>query len=748
MDSARWDRIQELFHQVADRPPDERRLVLEAACSDDPTLVSDVLALLDEDAHTSLLDHDVADLARDVVGPRLLTSIDRRQFEPYRLLRPLGEGGMGVVYLAERDDLGRAVAVKILRDGTLSPARRERFLAEQRTLAQLNHPGIARLYNAHTLDDGTPWFVMEYVDGVPLTEYCTAQRSSIAERLRLFRAICVAVQHAHEHGIIHRDLKPSNILVKSDGTIRLLDFGIAKHVDPHDTAAAMRTTMRMMTPAYASPEQVEGRAVGVHSDIYSLGVVLYELLTGRLPAERGTWNLPTDASRAQAPETRRSVTHAPPRPSRVMRHAPAAASAPPIGTASWADLDVLCLTALRYEPERRYRSVAALVSDIDRFFNDEPLEARPDGVPYRVGKFVRRHAKTMAAALATFAVAGGVLALLEVAARGPGGSPSDGSTGATPRNSEAYHLYLRSASERYEAGRANAENIQRLERAVALDPGYASAWLALSRRYHVESRHGVGGAAMLDKAVAANEKALAIDPTFIPAAASLTAINAERGDVLGAYRDALALVTERPDSPDAHYALSYALRYAGLLDEAAGECGTALSLEPHTRSWQPCAIVPLMRGDHQAAMGYLQLDPASELAKALTIHTLISTGRETEALQAPRPEGVRWRSYDLLLACAARRPESEIAALAAGVRPVADAETNYYAAAHLAYCGRYEAATVMLRAVLGAQYCAYPAIDTDPSFARLRASIDVSSLRGDAIACQNAFVAQRQRGAR
>jgi serine/threonine protein kinase len=738
MDGARWDRVQSLFHDVADRPVADRRRLLETACADDPTLVGEVLALLDEDARTSLLDHHVADLARGVVGPQPLTSFDARQFEPYRLVRPLGEGGMGVVYLAERPDLERVVAIKILRDGSLSPARRQRFLTEQRTLAQLNHPGIARLYNAHTLKDGTPWFVMEYVDGVPLTEYCTTRRSSIADRLRLFRAICVAVQYAHEHGIIHRDLKPSNILVKSDGTIRLLDFGIAKHVDPLDTAAALRTTMRIMTPAYASPEQVEGRAIGVHSDIYSLGVILYELLTGQLPA---------DVSSAHAPETRWSVNHDPERPSMVLRREPQTAGAAPLADASWADLDVLCLTALRYEPERRYASVAAIVRDIDHFFSDEPLEARPAGVSYWIDKFARRHSKTIAAALMTFAVGGALIALLSRPSRSAE-STSDPYSAIVPANSEAYDLYLRSASERYDAGPANAENIGRLERAVALDPRYAAAWLALSRRYHVESRHGSGGTPMLEKAVAASEKALAIDPAFIPAAANLTTIQAERGDLIGAYRAALDLVTKRPDSPDAHYVLSYVLRFAGLLDESARECGTALSLEPHTRGWQPCAIVPLMKGDTQGAMGYLQLDPGSELAKALTIHALVSAGREPEALLAMLPNGPRWRSYELLLTCAARRPEPEIAAMAAAVRPVADPETNYYSAAHLAYCGRRDEAVAMLRSVVQSRYCAYPAMDIEPMFAQLRSSAEGVDVRREAMACQNAFIAERQAGSR
>ncbi len=176
------------------------------------------------------------------------------------------------------------VAIKVLRDAWLSPARRERFAGEQRILAQLNHPSIARLYDANTLEDGTPWFVMEYVDGAPLTEYCRKNDCTIEERLKLLRLVCEAVQYAHQHALIHRDLKPSNILVKRDGNVRLLDFGIAKQMESLDTGVDQtRTALRFMTPAYAAPEQVRGERAAILTDVYSLGVVLYELLTGQLP---------------------------------------------------------------------------------------------------------------------------------------------------------------------------------------------------------------------------------------------------------------------------------------------------------------------------------------------------------------------------------------------------------------------------------------------------------------------------------
>ena len=232
MNGDRWERIQSLFHEAGDLPAAEQRPYLERACGGDAGLLAAVAAMLEEDArHASLLDRGIAEVAGRVLEHPAEAPLRTDAFGPYRLTRLLGEGGMGVVYLGEREDLGSVAAIKILRDAWLSPARRERFAAEQRTLAQLNHPSIARLFDADALPDGTPWFAMEYVDGVPITDHCRAHGSPLAERLRLFREVCEAVQHAHRHLVIHRDLKPSNILVTPDGRVKLLDFGIAKPLD-------------------------------------------------------------------------------------------------------------------------------------------------------------------------------------------------------------------------------------------------------------------------------------------------------------------------------------------------------------------------------------------------------------------------------------------------------------------------------------------------------------------------------------
>jgi serine/threonine-protein kinase len=364
MDAARWERLQALFHDAVDRPPAERAAFLDAECGDDPQLAAEVLAAIAEDEHGgSLLDRGVEYAAGQVVSGDLGRL---REIGPYRLVRTLGEGGMGVVFLAERTDLGTSAAVKILRDAWLSPARRQRFAAEQRTLARLNHKFIARLFDAGTLSDGTPWIVMEFVEGAPITEHVRTRPFSTEGRLKLFLDVCEAVQYAHRHLIVHRDLKPSNVLVTADDVVKLVDFGIAKDMGDPRTAEGGQTIARLMTPAYAAPEQARGEPAGVQADVYSLGVMLYELVTGALPVDTNARTATGDA-----------------------------------------DLDVLCLTAMHADVSRRYASVEALARDVAHYLASQPLEARPDSLRYRAGKFVRRRWRPLvAAATVLLAVAG------------------------------------------------------------------------------------------------------------------------------------------------------------------------------------------------------------------------------------------------------------------------------------------------------------------------------------------------------
>ncbi len=373
MDSARWEQMQAIFHEAAARPEGERQAYLESACGADPALLNEVRKMLEADQGSApLLDDGLPEVAYQMVGgPFQAESF--RAFGPYRLKKLLGEGGMGVVWLAEREDTDNRVAIKFLPHAGLSPVRRERFAREIKTLAKLRHPFIARLYDAGALADGTPWFVMEFVEGERFTEYCKKQKEPVEERLRLFRRVCEAVQYAHGQEIIHRDLKPSNIMVEQDGTPRLLDFGIARELHSLDEPAEQtRAGLRFLSPDYAAPEWVHEGTVGFFTDVYSLGVILYEMLHGQRPQER-------------APEGM-----------------------------SGNDLDIVCQKAMHQDFRARYQSVEALIRDIDHYLKNEPLDARPDSFSYRLNKFVQRNRRPVIATALGFVVLVGLIVFFTV----------------------------------------------------------------------------------------------------------------------------------------------------------------------------------------------------------------------------------------------------------------------------------------------------------------------------------------------
>lgn len=383
---AQWQRVTEAFLSLADASGQERADAL-AHWRRTEADVADVLARMlaaDEQPHGPL-DGSVATHAASLLAPE--PAVPDTRFGPYRLVRLIGEGGMGVVYLAHRDDLDAHVAIKVLRDAWLSPSRRERFREEQRTLVSLEHPGIARLLDADHLDDGTPWFAMEYVEGVPITAWCRSQALDVRDRLALVIAALDAVRHAHERAIIHRDLKPSNLFVTPAGRVKLLDFGIARRTGSAAVAESTRTGLRLLTPAYAAPEQLAGEPVGVQADVYAIGVLLFELLTGARPFDL------SELSTAEA--VRKLREGAPPRVSLAVRRAVGDARvravAPDALTgAEWADLDALVAGALDADLARRYRSADALLRDLQRFLASEPLEMRPATLGYRARLFVRR----------------------------------------------------------------------------------------------------------------------------------------------------------------------------------------------------------------------------------------------------------------------------------------------------------------------------------------------------------------------
>ncbi|NOT62496.1 MAG: serine/threonine protein kinase [Acidobacteria bacterium] len=400
MNQERWQRIDELFRTVADRPPAEREAYLALVCGDDAALRREVMELLAHETGDAFFEAPIKRVAQSVAGEPAHEPVDEligQRIGPYRLTRLIGRGGMGAVYEAVRDDaqFEQRVAVKLIRRGMDSEFVRTRFLRERQILAGLDHPHIARLFDGGTTKEGLPYFVMEFVAGDPLTTYCREHAVSLDDKLRLFRDVCAAVQHAHQNLVVHRDLKPSNILVTEEGTPKLLDFGIAKLLTPDigDALTRTETSIRLMTPDYASPEQVRGEMITTATDVYALGLVLYELLTGRRPYRFETYS-PREIERAicESETTRPSQVVD---PSLKLRRQLAG------------DLDNIVMMALRKEPARRYSSVEQLSEDIRRHLAGLPVAARKDTLRYRTVKFARRHKAVVAliVLLAFFSVA-------------------------------------------------------------------------------------------------------------------------------------------------------------------------------------------------------------------------------------------------------------------------------------------------------------------------------------------------------
>ncbi len=407
MTPERWARVESVFGSALELPPAERAAFVARSCGSDSVLCGEVLSLLEE--HAS--DPGFLDMPPWASHAAPDTDAIPEQIGPYRILRSLGRGGMGQVYLAEREaaDLRQQVALKVLRRGMDTDDLLARFRRERRILATLNHPNIARLLDAGATESGLPYFVMEYVEGEALLACCDAQRLDVRARLRLFGSICAAVQTAHRSLIVHRDLKPHNILVTRDGVPKLLDFGIAKIVDPQHSefgAAATREDVRLLTPDYAAPEQIRGEAVTTACDVYALGVLLYELLAGCHPFA---------ASRGTRAELERSILERDPAaPSARVTGAAAAvrgASVRQLVRQLRGDLDTIVLTALRREPEARYALALSLHEDLERQRSGRTIRARPASAGYRLRKFVARNRVGVGAAAVLFLVLGAATAI-------------------------------------------------------------------------------------------------------------------------------------------------------------------------------------------------------------------------------------------------------------------------------------------------------------------------------------------------
>lgn len=392
MDSNRWDNIQALFHACIEKSLSDQEDFLKHLEEDDPDAAAEVKKLLEAHyASGSFLENEV--LEDEFISEGNFVG-------PWRIVREIGSGGMSTVFLAERADgqFDRQVAIKFLHGLIPGQSMHKRLQLEQKILARLQHKNIAQLFDAGLTDEGRPYFILEYIEGKPITEWCNEQSISFDKRLQIFVQVCEAVQFAHQQLIVHRDLKPTNILVDKNGTVKLLDFGIAKILEdePQDGVPVTKTGLFLMTPEYASPEQVQGEAITTATDVYALGLILYELLTGQLPYTVSGKN-PMDISSTIS-------NTVPAKPSSIISDTADSGSIFIGGIQKnqlkkrlKGDLDTLILKALRKEPERRYGSANQFLQDILHYQKNEPISARPESAGYLTKKFIQRNQTVVSA---------------------------------------------------------------------------------------------------------------------------------------------------------------------------------------------------------------------------------------------------------------------------------------------------------------------------------------------------------------
>jgi len=540
----RWERVQELFAAALDVPQTARQRFVRSRCAEDADLAAEVLALLAADAaRPDFLDGlaaGLADVVQDaasdpvagfggegdpaagVADPLVGAVLDR-----YTIERRLAAGGMGAVYLARRSDgaYDEQVAIKVIRRGLDTEQLLRRFGAERQILARLRHPGIANLLDGGVTADGRPFLVMEYVDGRPLDRYCDEEALDLPGRLQLVREVCEIVQHAHRNLVVHRDLKPGNILVTASGSIKLMDFGIAKLIGagedaPVGEAPATLPGLQVMTPGWAAPEQIRGEPVTTATDVFGLGLVLYRLLTGG-----HAFGAPDSTAAELATAT---CEHEPRRPSRAVsgRHAVLGVDA---------DLDNICLKALRQQPEQRYASPGHLAEDLHRYQAGQPVLARPATFAYRTGKLLRRHRRAFAtaAALVVLFVGLGIWDNLRLAAerdrarRGEAKAAqvaaflTDLFTQADPDHSRGADITAREIL---------ARGTERVESRLAGQPALQADMFAVLGRVHRSLGQYAEGRALLEQALALERTQLGDrHPDVLETAVALGQLETEAG---------------------------------------------------------------------------------------------------------------------------------------------------------------------------------------------------------------------------